>query len=94
MSVRFDSPEMRRVRQKVGEVILNVDALSDAESVVAAMMLLSPLVDGLDAAANPWAWAAGAVAAAALLADNIAAQLDLPIPEVLHAVLDLDAGMS
>jgi len=95
MSNQFDAPEMRYIRAKVTEVILNVDALVDAESVTAAMMLLSPLVDGIDnETVNAWAWASSLVGAAALLLDTLAQGLDQAHAEVLRDVLDLDPSTS
>ncbi len=95
VSVQFDSPEVRAIRQKCAEVILNVEALTDAESVTAAMMLLSPLIPGLvNPEVNAYAWAASMVACNALLLDTLAKGLDMPITDVLRDVLDLDPGMS
>lgn len=95
MSVSFDAPECRPMRQKCAEVILNVNALTDAESVTAAMMLLSPIIPGLsNPEVNAYAWAASMVACAALLTDTLAKGLDAPVADVLRDVLDLDPGMS
>jgi len=83
------------MRQKCAEVILNVDALTDAESVAAAMMLLSPIIPDLGSPeVNAYAWATSMVGCAALLLDTLAKGLDVPLADVLVDVLDLDPSMS